>query len=411
MRDRRLLLFLLWVMMTVAYLDRVNISLAGPQIMASLHLTKAQFGGVLSAFQCGYALMQIPGGYLADRIGARPLLIAALLVWSAFTALTGVARSLGQMIGIRVLFGFGEGLENGAQFKLIAANFGHEERSHANGFFLSALAIGPALGSPLVTWLVGQVGWRALFYWCGLIGVGVALILAFLLPRSSSDEANSPTSAPRDVPGHASRWSLALAKPASWLAFCAYMFFNVGYWGLVYWMPIYLNTTRHINLKALGWLSAIPYAAGFCGLLAIGWLGTHTFRERRAPLIGIGYLIAAGCLFVAFRAVHLGPCLAALSGAAFFLYGGFGPFWAVAQGLVSDRIRGGFTGFVNFGGQIGGIVAPLVIGKIVDVTGSFTDAFLFMMAALFLSASALGVLHRMIRAAESGLGTVIPAGS
>src|SRR5437879_4449539 len=100
-------------MMFVAYLDRINIAVAGPTIMKALHIGHAQFGYVLSAFTFGYALMQIPGGHLADRLGARRLLVAALVIWSLFTAATGLAWSLVSLVVIRILFGVGEGIENG----------------------------------------------------------------------------------------------------------------------------------------------------------------------------------------------------------------------------------------------------------------------------------------------------------
>src|SRR3569833_31526 len=117
MSRKSAILFWIWLMMTVAYLDRVNVTVAGPTIQAALHLTPRTFGWVLSAFTLGYALMEIPGGYLAARFGARGLLVAALVIWSTFTAVTGLASSLWSIVVIRILFGMGEGIENGAQFK------------------------------------------------------------------------------------------------------------------------------------------------------------------------------------------------------------------------------------------------------------------------------------------------------
>jgi sugar phosphate permease len=292
------------------------------------------------------------------------------------------------LIGIRVLFGFGEGIENGAQFKLIGAHFDSRERSSANALFLTALAVGPALGSPLVTFLIGRVGWRALFFWCGFVGLVVAVLLALLLPKTEGTEPGVTTESTVRPD-----WKGVLSRPTSWLTFCAYLFFNIGFWGFVYWMPSYLSATRHILLKDLGFTAAIPYIAGFFGMLVIGYLGTHILPRHRALLVGAGYLLAAGCLYAAFTAQELDPCIVALSGAAFFLYGGFGPFWAIAQGLIPDTMRGAFTGFVNFGGQIGGIIAPVVVGKIVDRSGSFTGGFVFMMAALFLAAGVLALLQ------------------
>ncbi len=145
MKSKWLVLFLIWLMMLVAYLDRVDVSVAAPLIKTGLGFSNAQFGRVLAAFTLGYAVMQAPGGHLADKFGSRNLLIIAILVWSVFTGLTGLASSLALMIGIRVVFGVGEGIENGAQFKLVGDHFGPAERSTANAIFLSALAPRPGI--------------------------------------------------------------------------------------------------------------------------------------------------------------------------------------------------------------------------------------------------------------------------
>ncbi len=233
----QLVLGLIWLMMFVAYFDRINITVAGPAIVKTLGLEPAAFGLVLSAFTFGYALMQIPGGALADRFGSRPLLIFALVFWSAFTGLTGLATSLTVLVIVRVFFGLGEGLENGAQFKLIGDYFPSRERSGANAAFLSALSLGPAIAAPLAGWLVVQVGWRGLFFWFTIPGLLVAILLAFLLPR---------TSAPLALEQGAKRsggWGEALGARPTWLVFAAYLCFNVAFWGFIGWMPSYLNAT------------------------------------------------------------------------------------------------------------------------------------------------------------------------
>ena len=132
MPAKRLVLGLLWIAFFVAYLDRTNISVAGPAMMHDLGMSPQTFGYVLASFTAGYALVQIPGGWLADRFGAKIMLLIALLIWSAFTGLTDVAVSVGALIAIRVCFGLGEGLEQGAQFKAIGDTFPSPERSAAS---------------------------------------------------------------------------------------------------------------------------------------------------------------------------------------------------------------------------------------------------------------------------------------
>lgn len=390
MEPKRRILFLIWLMMAVAYLDRVNISVAGPTMLKALHVAPDRLGLALAAFTFGYALMQIPGGFLADRFGARPLLVTALLIWSAFTALTGLATSLVVLIAIRVLFGVGEGIENGAQFKLIGDHFSSRERSAASGFFLSALALGPAAAAPAATWLLGLVGWHWLFAFFALPGLVVAALLYLFLPKPTGKVVHTEVS---DASGHTLGWAGLVQRPSAWLAFAAYLFFNVAFWGFLGWMPSYLSQTRHIELKTLGPLASIPYLCGFVGLLVIGWLGTRPLYHSRAALVAVSYLLAAAFLWMTFTAANVPRCIAGLSLAAFFLYGGFGPFWAIALDLIPDTLRGAFAGFVNFGGQIGGFCAPIVVGEIFHATKSFTGGFLFMMTALVLAAASLIILQ------------------
>ena len=386
MTPKRRALFLIWLMMAVAYLDRTNITVAKLRMEGDLHLTETQFGWVLAAFTFGYALMQIPGGRLADRIGARPLLVAALIVWSVFTALTGLATSLVSLIAVRVLFGIGEGIENGAQFKLIGDHFAARERSAASAFFLTALPLGSAAAAPAAAWLLGRVGWHALFFWFSLPGLLVAALLLLFLPREGGQVVHTEV---KDDAGQELGWGDMLRRQASWLAFAAYGCFNVAFWGFIGWMPSYLSQSRHIELKALGLTAAVPYLCGFVGMVVIGKLGAGIFFGRRAALIAVSYVLAGAFLCVTFTATTVPRCVLGLSLAAFFLYGGFGPFWAVALDLVPDGLRGAFTGFVNFGGQVGGFLAPIAVGALVARTHSFTDGFLLMTAALVLAAGSL----------------------
>lgn len=387
MQRKRSLLFWIWLMMAVAYLDRVNITIAGPTISTALHLSPRAFGLVLSSFTLGYALMQVPGGYLADRFGARGILTAALALWSIFTAATGRAWSMASMVGIRVLFGAGEGLENGAQFKLIADHFDSRERSTANALFLTALAVGPAVAAPLTSWLIGREGWRTAFIVYAVVGVIVAGLLYRFLPES----------AVKKDPGEAStgRWADALGHPRLWLAFAAYLFFNVAFWGFIGWMPSYLAAERHIDLKHLGMIASIPYLCGFVGMITLGRLGTLSAYRWRPLLVAGGYLLAGAGLYATFAATRVPACIAGLSASAFFLYGGFGPFWATAIDAMPENLRGSLSGFVNFGGQIGGFVAPIVIGDLVERTHSYTPGFLFMIAALVAAAVSLAVMQRV----------------
>jgi sugar phosphate permease len=186
-----------------------------------------------------------------------------------------------------------------------------------------------------------------------------------------------------------SGWGEALGAGPTWLAFAAYLCFNIAFWGFIGWMPSYLNATRHIALAQLGIVAALPYFCGFLGTIFVGWLGSKTFARHRPALVATSYVLAGAALFVAFSAQSVAQSIAGLSCAAFFLYGGFGPFWAVAIDLIAPEMRGSVSGFVNFGGQIGGFFAPIVVGAIVGATKSYSGGFVFMIGALLLSAASL----------------------
>ncbi|WP_420949891.1 MFS transporter [Alicyclobacillus tolerans] len=389
-------------MMFVAYLDRINISIAGPTIQKALHISPVAFGAVLSAFTFGYAILQIPGGILADKIGAKKLLVIALIWWSIFTGMTGMAMSVGFLIVVRVLFGVGEGLENGAQFKLIGDFFPSKQRSAANGLFLTSIALGPAIVAPLAVWLLKVAGWHGMFYWFIIPGVFMAILISFLIPHKPSEGIVHTEIINRK--GLHATWSDVLAYPMIWLAFFAYLFFNIAFWGFLGWMPSYLSQARHITLSALGVDASLPYWFGFLGLVILGFLGNKLLYRFRATMIAISYLIAGVSLYIAYTTGTVDGSVVGLCAAAFFLYGGFGPIWGVALDLLPDSLRGTFTGFVNFGGQIGGFIAPLIIDGIVSATHSYNDGFLFMIGGVVLAAIALfwlqGVWLRTPQATE-----------
>lgn len=379
-------------MMLVAYFDRINMPVAASSMMASLRLTKTQWGFALSAFTLGYAIMQAPGGHFADRFGSRTILIVAIVVWSIFTGLTGLAASLGMLIVIRVIFGFGEGIENGAQYRLVGLNFEPKERALANSIFLSALALGPAFGTPLATWMVTNWGWSHMFLAFSIGGLGIALVLTIYLPKDRP--TNRPSSDSRTDRGELAR---ALRQKTSWLCAGSYFLFNAAFWGFLSWVPTYLREDRHIPLAKSGLIGALPYFAGFVGMMIAGALGSSVFAHRRSVVVACCYLGAGAGLLIALSAQSTFTCLCGLCIGGFFLYGGFGPFWAVAIDLAPPNARGVFTGSVNCCGQIGAFCSQIIIGILADQMKSFTGAILFMTCALVLAAIVLLVLQKSLQ--------------
>lgn len=391
-KKKWVMLFLLWLMFFTAYFDRVNIAVAGPVMMKELDMNPMVFGSVLSAFTFGYALTQIPGGYLADKFGAKRLLVFALIWWSVFTGVTGLVSTIPVLIAVRVLFGIGEGFGVGAQFKLVGDFFSSEERSSANALFLTALALGPAFVAPVAAFLIEQFGWRELFLLFTIPGLIISYLLYRFIPEKPFQKQEKV-----EIPGSEKQHSLKediLAYPGIWLIFFSYTAFNIAFWGFLLWLPSYLNISRHIDLKTMGIYASCPYIAGFLGLLVLGWLGSRVFYRHRIGLIAVSYWIAGMALYIAFIQENPLYCLASLSCAGFFLYGGFGPFWAVVLDFIPEKRRATLSGVINFGGQIGGFLAPVIVGAIVNATGSFFGGFLFMTFGLFMATVLLLILAK-----------------
>jgi MFS transporter, ACS family, D-galactonate transporter len=376
------LVLILWLLQFVNYMDRTNMALAGPSMMKGLHIDPGSFGLVLAAFTVGYAFMQIPGGALADRFGAKIMLVVAPIVWSLFTGATGLVTSLRALISVRVLFGIGEGASNAAIYKIIGDNFLPKQRVVANSIWNSAFAMSPACVAPIAAWLIARAGWQKMFLWCTLPGLVVGGIAFLGIPKQQRTQELQDSTAE----GSSVSWSVVLSRPSSWLMLFAYSTFNIAFWGFLGWMPSYLAISRHIDLKALGTAASVPYVFGTVGLILCGWLGSRVFFRYLPIQIAITYLLAAVSLYVTYKALTLKLSVIGLSAAAFFLYGGFGPFVTIVLDLAPLKMRAAFSGFISTGGQIGGFLAPVVVGYIVKSTGSFERGFHFMIAALCCSA-------------------------
>ncbi|MBB2200498.1 MFS transporter [Gluconacetobacter tumulisoli] len=278
-----------WVMIglcflanVINFLDRSNLAVAVPHIQKDLGLNPTSTGLALSAFFWTYAFMQLPVGWLIDRLGVRVCLAVSVCWWSVFTATTAFATGLPTLLAARLLLGIGEA---GAlpSFAKVAFNwFPRSERAFASSIFDSGSRVGSALALPVVAWLVSVVGWRHSFIWTGLLGivwVGVWLVLyrdpqhhpkvtaADLAALSAS---RTDPRAPDAVP--AVPWLSLLRYRTIWGMMLGFFCLNFTIYFFITWFPTYLMQVRGFSLRDLGTLGMLP------ALLAIpfGWLGGLT---------------------------------------------------------------------------------------------------------------------------------------
>src|SRR2546426_3131035 len=219
---RWFLVFWLFILSAVAYLDRVNISIAGISIAAAYHLTNPQLGRVFSAFLAGYALFQTPGGWLADRLGPRRVLAGGVVWWGIFTALTAAVPSsigvaLAWFVGVRFLLGAGEAVMFPAANQFVCRWIPGPERGLANGLIFAGVGVGAGLSPPLITYIMLRHGWRLSFVVCAVIGLLVGFVW-YLIARDSPEAHSlvSPSELSTIKAGLPSSASTAQSKLVSW---------------------------------------------------------------------------------------------------------------------------------------------------------------------------------------------------
>jgi sugar phosphate permease len=385
---QRVALALLVVAGVVNYIDRATLAVANPLIREELGLSIADMGYLLSAFLWAYAFAQLPTGAMVDRLGPRILLTMGLGLWSLAQLCGGLVRSFGQFFGARVLLGIGEAPQFPTGARVVRDWFNQRDRGLATGVFNCASSLGTAIAAPLLTYLMLSFGWRAMFVIMGVAGLIVSLFW-FLLYRNPAEVAlTQQENAYRtqgDPPGRRTQvtfreWRLLFRFRSTWG-----MIF--GYFGCIYltwiytaWLPGYLEIERHMSVKYTGWAAAVPFACGVVGGVLGGYIadilvrrGVEPLRSRRYPA-AIALLGTAICTVAAAYVSSNALAIAFISISLFLVYVTSICAWALSSVAVPTNCTASIGAVQNFGGYLGGALAPTVTGLIVQKTGSFVPA-------------------------------------
>ena len=366
LRDRDgFIIFIFCLAIFISIVDRAVISMNVPSIQEDLKLNEAAMGMVLSIFFVGYVLMQIPSGMLVDRLGAKKMILLALISWSIFTSLTGLAWSLVSILIIRLLFGIAEGGLPPASAKSVAEYFELSKRPRITGIYRSVdiigIALAPLVASPLILWL----GWRNMFITIGIIGLIVAVFIWYFLknpPQEQTDQKEQVNKIPlRELAKISVVWKLGLA----WFGTC------IVAWGYTSWVPTYLMKVRHLKLMEA------TYVIAFGSLLAVGvtilggWLVGKYFKRNGLYILAISNLLGAASLYLMFSSTSLALALTGQIMTAIFLQLGNGGLWALLHKIIPAKAIGSAAGMINFIGQIGGILAPSTMGFLITAMNAF----------------------------------------
>jgi MFS family permease len=377
----KMILLVLYFGWIVSYIDRTVVSLSIVQIGKDFSLDASKLGIVLSAFFMGYALMQIPGGWLADRFGSRKVIVIAILFWSVFTALTGLAWSLTSLLLIRFLFGIGEGGYPSASTKAISDYFPAEKRTKAQSTMMSSNSLGAALApiicAPLLAWL----GWRHVFWVVSLLGIIV--VVWFLLSTrqagvySNSDKAHKP---------NREEYKQLLRNSYLWKVLLVFFFINITGWGLSSWMPSYLMQVLGINLKSIGIISAIPALFAAAGMIISGRIINKIGSNAKYGVITGIFIMGVSLYLMTLSSsivqVIIYQCIAFTSSSFVMSF-----IFTLPHRVMEQKVVGTAFGILNFGGQAAGIFSPMIMGTLIASSGgSYKSAFLFLTVCCLIAA-------------------------
>ena len=372
-----ILLFLGWCL---GNMDRYVMSYAVLPIGKEFNLSSSLIGLVLSAFFIGYVLMQIPGGWLADKFGSRKVLNLIVFVWSIFTGLTGAAWGLASLVTIRILFGLSEGSFSPAAFKMLSEVFPKKERGRAIAILLSSGSIVGVIVPVLSGLMITRLGWRGLFFVIGGIGIVVVALFLFLLkPRVIQEEA-APL-APEAAAVVPKSMGELFRMPMIWTRIVVEFAVYTLMWGTTSWMPSYLSKVRNLSLLSIGWLQAIPALGSVLVMYASGIAFDKLKPSTNKVISVIASAISAVMLYLMFVCPTV-PLFILYETIFSLMLGFLVPYMpTVLMKCVPAGVAGSAIGIVNVAAQLGGLVTPLVIGLLVDLfKGSYVAAFAYLIA-------------------------------
>jgi ACS family glucarate transporter-like MFS transporter len=377
-------LALLLVVTALTFLDRLNLSIAGKFIQDEFHIGTQSMGWILSAFVLGYALFQVPAGWLGEKYGPRYVVTGAILWWSLFSAATAIAPRLPlrHWLGTAWSFAlvrFAVGLGEGAAFpnanKIVASWTGAAQRGLGNSIFLAGIGVGGTTAPIAIAWAMNRWGWRTSFYLCAALGVLIAAAWHFYVTDSpaqhpgvnAAELATIQIGRESAAPGSTSGRSISLVRlfSNSSVVGLVLSFFLVGYASYLYytWFYLYLLQVRHLNVMQGGRWGSTPFLAMMLMTPLGGWVSDASvvrFGRRRgrrfAAWAGLG--LASTFLLLGSHVEGNSPAIVLLAMGAGFLGFANSSWWAACIDLAPHH-SGPLAGLMNMGGNLGGWVSPV----------------------------------------------------
>jgi MFS transporter, ACS family, hexuronate transporter len=422
-RYRWFIVFLLFAITVVNYIDRAAISYAIPAMQRDLGLSPADTGTVLGAFGLGYALTTLFGGFAVDRYGARFVLGIAAVLWSLSIGMTALAGGFAVLYAARVLLGVSEGPNFPALTGAVSNWLSPHERATALANALFAVPLALAIGGPIVTQLLGWFDWRLTFVVLFILSAAWVPLWYFLFRDDPADSRfvnaaelahirtsdPSVSSAPHAVlkswpePGVLKTLLTNRTLLANYWAFFVFGYFLFFF---MTWLPSYLERKYGLNLQTVGLFSVLPWLSAAVLLWLFGRWSDYLLKTTGRLRIARSYLIAAS-QFVAALAVipvaltdNLTVAIAGITVAVAASMGANAAYYAVNVDIVPHRAATAL-GIMDFAFAIAGFLAPAITGWVLNLRGSFADGFLLMTALALSSVLVVLLFHHPDRDRES----------
>ncbi|WP_063580072.1 MFS transporter [Achromobacter ruhlandii] len=405
-RSRYLIMVMLFITVVINYLDRSNLSIAAPALKDEFGLDTVHEGLILSAFGWTYAAMQIPGGWLVDRVSPRVLYAAALILWSAATFFMGFAGSFVILFVLRLAVGALEAPAYPINNRVVTTWFPEKERATAIGFYTSGQFVGLAFLTPVLAWLQHHYGWHMVFVSTGLLGIvwGVLWYLVYREPRQFKGANAAEIEliqkgggvvdldkrvTEKKAPFNWNDLGLVMSQRKLWGVYLGQFCLTSTLWFFLTWFPTYLVKYRGMDFIKSGFLASVPFLAAFIGVLCSGVLSDFLIRRgatvglaRKLPII-LGLLISTSMIGANFT--DSTPWVIFFLAVAFFGNGLASITWSLVSALAPVRLLGLTGGVFNFVGNLSSICTPIVIGFLVS-KDSFAPAIVYVSSLALLGA-------------------------
>ena len=373
--------------------DRAVISTALPVMEKDLNLSAVSMGVIMGAFSLAYALMQVPGGLLADKFGSRVIGALSIVFWSIFTFLTGTVSSLAALVGIRFAFGLGEGSFVPAQYKALAVWFPKKERGRATSLTNISMMVGGAITAIIAAALIGKFGWRAVFYSLFIPGILLAILFWIMVKDSpakdkklSAEELSEINSDDVAVESAEKVKVVDILKyPLVWQLYIVYFMSALVSFGLNNWLSVYVVDYLKGTLMQFGVAALFVSFGGLIGQLVGGFIADKS-RATQSIQMCISWILAAVFLYFGISTNSLQTAVIFFAAESFFFFLAVSAFFAKMSVSLPRKAMGLGAGIIQTSGYVAGAISPILIGFIVQSTGgSYKMAFIAMCGLLLVA--------------------------